>query len=90
MTSPLLQDTFLASPGSSGMEAIAQMRDSGKALTPSVLGDAGFRADHGVRYAYAAGAMGNGIASEEWVIRLARSGIDGLVTGHRARILRCR
>ena len=30
-----------------------------------------------MRYAYVAGAMGNGIASEEWVIRLARAGILG-------------
>lgn len=46
-------------------------------LAPSVLGDARFCADHGVRFAYVAGAMGNGIASEEWVIRLARAGILG-------------
>ncbi len=46
-------------------------------LAPDILGDAGFRNDHGVRYAYVAGAMGNGIASEEWVIRLARAGILG-------------
>lgn len=52
------------------------MRD-GPALAPDALGDAAFCADHGVRYAYVAGAMGNGIASEEWVIRLARAGILG-------------
>jgi trans-AT polyketide synthase, acyltransferase and oxidoreductase domains len=46
-------------------------------LAPAALGDAQFCADHGVRYAYVAGAMGNGIASEEWVIRLARAGILG-------------
>lgn len=46
-------------------------------LAPGLLGDAQFCADHDVRYAYVAGAMGNGIASEEWVIRLARAGILG-------------
>ncbi|MBI3117779.1 MAG: hypothetical protein HYZ00_03775, partial [Candidatus Hydrogenedentes bacterium] len=30
-----------------------------------LLGDAGFRRDHGLRYAYYAGAMANGIASVE-------------------------
>lgn len=47
------------------------------ALSPSALGDARFCADHRLRYAYVAGAMGNGVASEEWVIRLARAGILG-------------
>ncbi len=39
------------------------------------LGDAQFRSDHGVRLAYVAGGMGKGIASEEWVIALARARI---------------
>ncbi len=39
------------------------------------LGDPGFRADHNVRYACAAGAMVKAIASEAWVERLARHGI---------------
>ncbi|RBM20683.1 PfaD family polyunsaturated fatty acid/polyketide biosynthesis protein [Streptomyces sp. PT12] len=44
------------------------------ALPPSQLGAAAFRAHHGVRYAYHAGAMAGGIASAEMVIALARSG----------------
>ena len=70
------------------------MREPDRALSPAALGDAGFRADHGVRYAYVAGAMGNGIASEEWVIRLARAGIlgffgaGGLPTGRTASAIR--
>jgi PfaD family protein len=39
------------------------------------LGDPSFRADHGVAYAYAAGAMANGIASETFVVALGRAGI---------------
>lgn len=54
-----------------------RLERQGAALSPSVLGDARFCADHRVRYAYVAGAMGNGVASEEWVIRLARAGILG-------------
>lgn len=54
-----------------------RLERQGSALSPSVLGDARFCADHGVRYACIAGAMGNGVASEEWVIRLARAGILG-------------
>ncbi len=42
---------------------------------PFPLGDPSFVVDHGVRFAYVAGAMGKGIASEAWVIRLARAGI---------------
>src|SRR5947207_2082843 len=35
------------------------------ALTPDRLGDPAFLERHGVRYAYVAGAMANGIASED-------------------------
>ncbi|QSX38277.1 PfaD family polyunsaturated fatty acid/polyketide biosynthesis protein [Shewanella sedimentimangrovi] len=41
----------------------------------SQLGDAAFRRCHGVKYAYYAGAMANGIASEELVIALGKAGI---------------
>lgn len=41
------------------------------------LGDASFRNDHGLRYAYVAGAMANGIASVELVEAMARGGMLG-------------
>jgi trans-AT polyketide synthase, acyltransferase and oxidoreductase domains len=41
------------------------------------LGDAEFRRWYGMRLAYAAGAMANGIASEDLVIALGRAGILG-------------
>jgi PfaD family protein len=41
------------------------------------LGDAGFRTDHGLRYAYVAGAMANGIASVELVEAMAHAGMLG-------------
>lgn len=44
------------------------------ARPPERLGDASFRADHGLRYAYVAGAMANGIASVELVAAMARAG----------------
>jgi PfaD family protein len=47
------------------------------AVVPERLGDGGFRRDHGLSYAYMAGAMANGIASEELVIELARAGCLG-------------
>lgn len=47
------------------------------ALTPDRLGDPAFRAAHGVRVAYAAGAMANGIGSVEVVCALARCGALG-------------
>ncbi|MFF0492495.1 PfaD family polyunsaturated fatty acid/polyketide biosynthesis protein [Nocardia sp. NPDC004068] len=43
-------------------------------LPPEQLGDSRFRADHGVRAAYAAGAMANGIASPALVSAMASAG----------------
>lgn len=45
------------------------------ALMPEALGDPEFRREHGVRYAYATGAMANGIASAELVEAGARAGL---------------
>jgi PfaD family protein len=41
------------------------------------LGDAGFRADHGLRFNYYAGAMANGIASEGLVEAMGHAGLLG-------------
>ncbi|MGL5804893.1 MAG: 2-nitropropane dioxygenase, partial [Xenococcaceae cyanobacterium] len=46
-------------------------------LLPSELGDRNFQAFHGVKYAYATGAMAGGIACEELVIALGRERILG-------------
>lgn len=46
-------------------------------LPPQRLGSPAFRDGHGVRYAYMAGSMANGIASEEHVAALARAGYLG-------------
>ncbi len=45
------------------------------ALGTQSLGDDNFRRVHGVKYAYYAGAMANGISSEELVIALGKAGI---------------
>ncbi len=47
------------------------------ALLPEALGDPAFRREHRVRYAYATGAMANGIASVELVEAAARAGLLG-------------
>lgn len=47
------------------------------ALPPENLGDASFRADHHLKYAYVAGAMANGIGSVEIVEAMARAGMLG-------------
>ena len=44
-------------------------------IRPELLGHPGFRADHRVRLAYAAGGMVKGIASTALVERMARSGL---------------
>lgn len=48
------------------------------ALRPDQLGNPGFLATHGVRYAYVAGAMANGIASADMVEAMAREGLLGI------------
>jgi len=48
---------------------------SAPALAPENLGDPAFRREHRVRYAYATGAMANGIASVELVQAGARAGL---------------
>ena len=45
------------------------------ALGTQSLGDSNFRRVHGVKFAYYAGAMANGISSEELVIALGQAGI---------------
>src|SRR5581483_8318282 len=47
------------------------------AVRPEQLGDPTFRADHGLRYAYLAGAMANGIGSVEVVSTMGRAGMLG-------------
>jgi PfaD family protein len=47
------------------------------ALDPQMLGDAAFRKAHGLKYSYAAGAMANGIGSEEVVEAMGRAGMLG-------------
>jgi PfaD family protein len=47
------------------------------ALHPESLGDPRFKAKHGLRYAYVAGAMANGITSTAMVETMAHSGMIG-------------
>lgn len=46
-------------------------------MRPGDLGDASFKRDHGLEYAYVTGAMANGIASCELVEEMARAGMLG-------------
>ncbi len=48
-------------------------------VDPSRLGSAAFRREHGVRYAYVAGAMYKGIGSKELVTRMGRAGLLGFL-----------
>ncbi len=45
------------------------------AVTPASLGEASFRTDYGLKYAYLAGAMANGIGSCEVVEAMSRAGM---------------
>jgi len=47
------------------------------AFLPDQMGDPGFKKNYKTRYCYYAGAMANGIASEEMVIALGRAGFLG-------------
>jgi len=48
-----------------------------KIIDPIHLGDAGFRAEYGIKYAYTTGAMYKAIASESLVVAMARAGLIG-------------
>ena len=69
----------LSAEGGTGAGAAggAELLAAAPAAPPESLGDPAFRSFHGVRLAYATGAMANGIASEELVIRLGRAGLLG-------------
>ncbi len=54
------------------------LRAYAPALSPRLLGDPEFRAAHGLQYAYVAGAMANGISSEELVEAASRAGMLGV------------
>ncbi len=58
----------IANSGSEDVLAFAQ------ALNPEDLGDAAYKKQHNVKYAYHGGAMANGIASVELVIALGKAG----------------
>lgn len=49
----------------------------GPSCSPETLGDASFRADHGLQYAYVTGAMANGIGSEAIVEAMGHAGMLG-------------
>ena len=61
-------------PTANGETALALLAAAGS-LSPAQLGSPQFRAAHGLKYAYCAGAMANGIASAELVIALGKAGL---------------
>lgn len=73
LSSGSLSEPWNRSLGDAGTRCVGCL----PALPLKQLGEAGFRADHGLRYAYVAGAMANGIASAELVEALARAGMLG-------------
>ena len=64
-------------PAAAGLARPAQVLAAVPSLPPASLGDAAFRAAHGVGHAYHGGAMANGIASADMVVALARAGFLG-------------
>jgi PfaD family protein len=62
-----------ATPSPSGFPLLAAVEP----LPATRLGSASFRSAHGVRHAYMAGAMANGIASADLVVALAKEGFLG-------------
>ncbi|MGW4124880.1 PfaD family polyunsaturated fatty acid/polyketide biosynthesis protein [Nocardia sp. NPDC004711] len=67
-------DGRVAATADEGLAARGRILAAVGPLPPERLGDSAFRAAHGVRAAYAAGAMANGIASPEMVIAMAEAG----------------
>ncbi len=56
-----------------GLEVMAMA----PAVGPEDLGDSSFREDYNIKYCYKTGAMANGIATEELVIRLGKANMLG-------------
>ncbi len=73
------EETAVASSGTTGVgsgpDGSLPLLASVPPVHPESLGDPAFRAEYGVRYAYVAGAMANGISSEELVEAMARAGM---------------
>lgn len=53
------------------------VQDSDLLLTAETLGDEGFKQDYDLKYAYVAGSMYKGIASEEMIIQMSKAGMLG-------------
>lgn len=70
-------ESGLAATNDPAMARTAQVLAAVPPSRPELLGDDAFRREHGVRQAYMAGAMANGIASARMVIALARAGVLG-------------
>ncbi|RNG34172.1 PfaD family polyunsaturated fatty acid/polyketide biosynthesis protein [Streptomyces botrytidirepellens] len=68
-------DTGIAVTNDAAQARTAQVLAAVPPCRPESLGDDEFRHDHGVRLAYQAGAMANGISSARMVVSLARSGV---------------
>jgi PfaD family protein len=68
------QPVFGASNGASTQSELLAMTSP---VPLKNLGDPGFNAFHGTRYAYSTGAMANGIASEAVVIAMGQAGLLG-------------
>ncbi len=78
------QETAAATTGSALVGADLEeqitpypLRAFAPALPLESLGDAGFKARHGIRYPYVAGAMANGITSVDMVAAMADNGMIG-------------
>jgi len=65
------------SGSSGGVDRSLPLLAYAPALTPDSLGDPEFKAFHGIRYPYIAGAMANGITSVDMVEAVGRAGMLG-------------
>ncbi|MES2743502.1 MAG: PfaD family polyunsaturated fatty acid/polyketide biosynthesis protein [Pseudomonadota bacterium] len=65
------------SDGSSEWAADGATAFTAVAIAPAQLGDAGFRRDYGIKYAYVSGAMYKGISSAQLVVAMGAAGLIG-------------
>ena len=65
----------LLGEGTINLEPSYPLHAFAPALSPAQLGDPAFRAAHRLKYVYVAGAMANGIGSEEIVEAMSRAGM---------------
>ncbi|WP_152378748.1 ACP S-malonyltransferase [Paenibacillus brasilensis] len=79
---PLTIDTYEEAEEKSASEPLKHSQPSHSEITASLLGNPEFKNEYNLKYAYLTGGMHYGIASEDMVIKIGKSGMMGFLGTH--------